>query len=45
MKGRIQPVSLGGAISAIFVSQVLQWLRYCKRNEVYNGVTKQWTTK
>jgi len=34
-QGRIQPVSLGGAISAIFGSQVSFRVHYCKRDEVY----------
>jgi len=34
-QGRIQPVSLGGAISVIFCSQVSLRVHYCKRHEVY----------
>jgi len=34
-QGRIQPVSIGGAISVIFAGQVSQRLRYCKRDEMY----------
>ena len=34
-QGRIQPVSLGGAISVKFGSQVLLWVHYCKTDEIY----------
>ena len=34
-QGRIQPVSLGGAISVIFGSQVSSPVHYCKRDEAY----------
>jgi len=33
-QGRIQPVSLGGAISGIFGSQFSVPVHYCKRHEV-----------
>jgi len=34
-QGRIQPVSLRGAISVIFGSQVSLRVYYCKRDEAY----------
>jgi len=34
VQGRIQPVSLGGAISVIFGSQVLLRVHHCKTDEV-----------
>jgi len=35
VQGRIQPVRLGGAISAIFGSEVSLRVHYCRKDEVY----------
>ena len=46
-QGRIQPVRFGeggAAISVIFGRHVLLRFLYCKRDEVYFIITKQWTT-
>ena len=47
-QGRIQPVSLEGAISVIVGIQASFWVHYCKRDETIlhsTAATKQWTAE